>query len=227
MSQIGLARPLDPRVCCVRKPTPPGGCGTSATGALTARHVGVAPSIVNNNPKTLAGSCARLLQPQIGSLSHVASFGQNGFWARLADISAALRCVSKHEGTRAGRVRVCRTPSARALARGRLACLRVSDRKSVHGLRRPRQIEWHSCEQLSPQRKYWETREQELKLLMDKATQSTRGAAIIVVAYQGDYVAARESRSSTQRHARKNAKCRTSGKIIPSFDDARRSLHLT
>jgi hypothetical protein len=56
----------------------------------------------------------------------------------------------------------------------------------------PGKYEWHSCEQLGPQRKYWETREQELKLLMDKAAQSTGGAAIIVVAYQGDYVAARE-----------------------------------
>ena len=92
----------------------------------------------------------------------------------------------------------------------------------------PGKYEWHSCEQLGPQRKYWETREQELKLLMDKAAQSTGGAAIIVVAYQGDTAPrAKNSRSSTRPLAPKNAKCRTTGKVIPSFDDARRSLHLT
>src|SRR5262249_49486873 len=46
-----VGAPLDPRVrrdrCCACKPTPPGGCGTSATGELTARPVGVAPTIVN------------------------------------------------------------------------------------------------------------------------------------------------------------------------------------
>ena len=63
----------------------------------------------------------------------------------------------------------------------------------------PGKYEWYSCDQLLPQRKQWESKEKELKLLMDKARQSTGGAAISavayqgdVVAYQGDYVAARE-----------------------------------
>jgi len=90
----------------------------------------------------------------------------------------------------------------------------------------PGKYEWHSCEQLGPQRKYWETREQELKLLMDKAAQSTGGAAIIVVAYQGDTAPrAKNSRSSTRPHVPKNAKCRATGKVIPSYE-ARRSLRL-
>jgi hypothetical protein len=92
----------------------------------------------------------------------------------------------------------------------------------------PSKYEWHSCEQLGPQRKYWETREQELKLLMDKAAQGTGGAAIIVGPTKAITSGlAKKSRSSTQRHAPKNAKCRTTGKVIPPFDDARRSLHLT
>src|SRR5262249_24003348 len=48
------------------------------------------------------------------------------------------------------------------------------------------------CEQLGPQRQLWESKEKQLKLLMDKAKQITGGSAISVVAYQGDYVAARE-----------------------------------
>jgi hypothetical protein len=56
----------------------------------------------------------------------------------------------------------------------------------------PGKYEWHSCEQLLPQRKYWETREQELRLLIDKARQSAGGTAISVIAYQSDYVGARE-----------------------------------
>jgi hypothetical protein len=56
----------------------------------------------------------------------------------------------------------------------------------------PGRYEWHSCEQLLPQRKYWEDKEKELKLLMDRARQSTGGAAISVLAYQPDYVTAQE-----------------------------------
>src|SRR4029077_1812816 len=56
----------------------------------------------------------------------------------------------------------------------------------------PGKYEWYSCEQLVPQRKLWEGKEKDLKLLMEKAKQSTGGSAISVVAYQGDYVNARE-----------------------------------
>ena len=56
----------------------------------------------------------------------------------------------------------------------------------------PGKYEWYSCDQLVPQRQLWEKKEQDLKLLMDKAKQSTGGSAISVVAYQGDYVNARE-----------------------------------
>jgi hypothetical protein len=56
----------------------------------------------------------------------------------------------------------------------------------------PGKYEWYSCDQLLPQRKFWAAKEQEVKLLMDKARQSTGGAAIGVVAYQSDYMMARE-----------------------------------
>jgi hypothetical protein len=53
-------------------------------------------------------------------------------------------------------------------------------------------LEFYSCEQLVPQRIIWAAREQELKLLMNKARQRTDGAIVSVIAYQADYVAARE-----------------------------------
>src|SRR5262249_11098859 len=74
----------------------------------------------------------------------------------------------------------------------------------------PGKYEWYSCEQLGPQRKYWEGREKDLKLLMDKARQGTGGAAISVVAYQGDYVAAREELQVIDATARAK-KCKMPG----------------
>ena len=56
----------------------------------------------------------------------------------------------------------------------------------------PGKYEYYSCEQLVPQRAYHEKREQELKLLMDKARRDTGGAAISVVAYQADYTATQD-----------------------------------
>jgi hypothetical protein len=50
----------------------------------------------------------------------------------------------------------------------------------------------YSCEQLANQRTYWAGREQELQLLMGKAEQATGGAVVNVIAYQSDYLAARE-----------------------------------
>ena len=42
----------------------------------------------------------------------------------------------------------------------------------------PGKYEWYSRDQLVPQRKLWESKEKQLKLLMDKAKQSTGGSAI-------------------------------------------------
>jgi hypothetical protein len=51
---------------------------------------------------------------------------------------------------------------------------------------------YHSCDQIANIRKYWSTREQELKELMARAEKSTGGAVINGIAYQTDYVNARE-----------------------------------
>jgi len=56
----------------------------------------------------------------------------------------------------------------------------------------PGLYDFYSCEQLAGQQKYWATREQELKQLMARAEQSTGGAFVNVIAYQADYVTAKE-----------------------------------
>ena len=57
----------------------------------------------------------------------------------------------------------------------------------------PGKYDYHNCEQLAEQRKKAADRELELKLLMDKAEQAAGGAAISVIAYQSDYILARDS----------------------------------
>jgi hypothetical protein len=56
----------------------------------------------------------------------------------------------------------------------------------------PGQYDYLSCELLATRHKYWAERELELKLLMDRAEQSAGGSVVNVIAYQGDYTAARE-----------------------------------
>ena len=70
----------------------------------------------------------------------------------------------------------------------------------------PGKYEWYSCDQLIPQRKLWESKEKDLKLLMEKAKQGTGGSAISVVAYQGDYVNAREELQVIDATARANSR---------------------
>ena len=57
----------------------------------------------------------------------------------------------------------------------------------------PGQFQNFNCEQISAQRKYWAGREQELRLLMDKADQGAGGAVVNVLAYKADHVAAGEN----------------------------------
>ena len=56
----------------------------------------------------------------------------------------------------------------------------------------PGKYDYHNCEQLATQRKIAAERELELKLLINKAEQGAGGAAVSVIAYQGDYLMARE-----------------------------------
>jgi hypothetical protein len=56
----------------------------------------------------------------------------------------------------------------------------------------PGKFQYSSCEQLARQRKTLSTREQELRLLMDRAEQGTGGALVNVLAYKADYTAVNE-----------------------------------
>jgi hypothetical protein len=67
----------------------------------------------------------------------------------------------------------------------------------------PGKYQYASCEQLANQRKTLSTREQELKLLMDRAEQSAGGALVNVLAYKGDHTAATEELRIVEIVARK------------------------
>src|SRR5260370_11015434 len=54
----------------------------------------------------------------------------------------------------------------------------------------PGQYDFYSCDQIVGQQKYWQTRELELKQLMDKAEQRAGGAFVNAIAYQAEYVSA-------------------------------------
>ena len=56
----------------------------------------------------------------------------------------------------------------------------------------PGKYQFSSCENLAAQRQTWTGKEQELRLLMDKAGQSNGGAVVNLLAYQADYAAAIE-----------------------------------
>jgi hypothetical protein len=66
----------------------------------------------------------------------------------------------------------------------------------------PSIYQYHSCDQIANIRKYWSTREQELRELMARAEKSTGGAVINVIAYQTDYVMAREQVGALDATAR-------------------------
>jgi hypothetical protein len=66
----------------------------------------------------------------------------------------------------------------------------------------PGKYQYNNCEQIATQRKYWSGREQELRMLMDKADQSAGGAVVNVLAYKADHVAAHEELKVIESTAR-------------------------
>jgi hypothetical protein len=80
----------------------------------------------------------------------------------------------------------------------------------------PAKYQFSSCEQLARHRKQLVSREQELRMLMERAEQGVGGAVVNVVAYKGDYVATtEESACSTEPLARKIVRRRPAGQAIP------------
>ena len=72
----------------------------------------------------------------------------------------------------------------------------------------PGKYEFFSCEQIADHRKGVAAREQQLKLLMDKAEKGTGGAVVNVIAYKGDYVTAEDELKLIDATAR-DKKCKT------------------
>ena len=66
----------------------------------------------------------------------------------------------------------------------------------------PAKYNFYNCEQLAAQRTARKAREEELKLLMDKAERSTGGAFVNVIAYKADYTEVQEDLKLIERTAR-------------------------
>ena len=70
----------------------------------------------------------------------------------------------------------------------------------------PGKYQYHNCVQIAGEMKNWTRKRQELKSLMDRADQSAGGAAVGLIAYRGEYVAAGEELEQLQSAAR-SKKC--------------------
>ena len=64
---------------------------------------------------------------------------------------------------------------------------------------------YYSCDQINAQLKNWTTREQELRLLMDKAEKGAGGAVVNLIAYKADHVAATEELKLLNKTAREKS----------------------
>jgi hypothetical protein len=98
---------------------------------------------------------------------------------RIAGQSSVARLVARSAGTF----------MAGALLAG---CAAATGGNSLTVFADPGKYQFSSCENLAAQRKTWAGKEQELRLLMDKAEQSSGGAVVNLLAYRADYAAATE-----------------------------------
>ncbi len=74
----------------------------------------------------------------------------------------------------------------------------------------PAKYLYYSCDQINAQLKHWTTREQDLRLLMEKAEKGAGGALVNLVAYKADHVAATEELRLLNKAAREK-NCSTPG----------------
>jgi hypothetical protein len=111
------------------------------------------------------------------------------------------------QGPAARPIAVRRAPHAVALAgivlAGPLlaACSSAGD-TSFSLFAEPGKYQFYSCVQIAAETKGVTKHEQDLKALMDRAAQSTGGAAVGFIAYKADYVAASEELESLHAAAR-------------------------
>jgi hypothetical protein len=74
----------------------------------------------------------------------------------------------------------------------------------------PGKYQFHSCEQIAAQHKHWLGREQELRLLMNRAEQAAGGAMVNLLAYKADHVIASEELQVLD-HAARSKNCEMPG----------------
>jgi hypothetical protein len=98
---------------------------------------------------------------------------------RIAGRSSVARLVARGVGT---------LVAAAFLA----GCAAATGGNSLTVFADPGKYQFSSCENLAAQRKTWANKEQELRLLMDKAEQGSGGAVVNLLAYRADYAAATE-----------------------------------
>jgi hypothetical protein len=87
---------------------------------------------------------------------------------------------------------VARSAGAFAAAAFLVGCAAATGGNSLTVFADPGKYQFSSCEHLAVQRKTWGDKEQELRLLMDKAEQSSGGAVVNLLAYRADYAATTE-----------------------------------
>jgi hypothetical protein len=119
-------------------------------------------------------------------------FGPRGNWARpfMRDTSGEGVCKGRLGApVRATALRIGVAVAAIAWFLG--GCSSGPD-SSFSLFAEPGKYEYHSCDQIAGQIKFYAGREQELKTLMDRAEQSAGGTAVGLIAYKADYVAAGE-----------------------------------
>ncbi len=120
--------------------------------------------------------------------------------------------IAERRGSRAERWMLCigvpggkerfRAPPLRAAGGRSLAGCSAAGDNPFTVFADPGKYEYYSCEQITAQRKYWSTREQELRTLMTKAEQDTGGVVVNVLAYKADHVAASEELKVLEATAR-------------------------
>jgi len=96
--------------------------------------------------------------------------------------------------------------AAIVLAGAMLAACSSSSETSFSLFADPGKYQFHTCVQIAGELKTWSQRQQELKVLIDKADQSPGGAAVGFIAYKADYVAATEELEQIHAAAR-SKKC--------------------
>jgi hypothetical protein len=74
----------------------------------------------------------------------------------------------------------------------------------------PGKYQYYNCAQIAGEMKNWSNREKELQALMDRAEQSAGGAAVGLIAYKAEFVAAQEELELLHSTAR-SKKCEQDG----------------